>query len=77
MVPSEAHATKKRIEEKIKHLRAEKWVEILDKAITLEKIRNSVADLKNKKACGLDSISNEIIIKCSLPSMANIYFLNI
>jgi hypothetical protein len=44
------------------------WVEILDNSISPQEIHDVAKSLKNKKACGYDSITNEII-KCSINVM--------
>ena len=44
---------------------------MLDKPITQDEIITSAKAMKNKKACGYDSISNEMI-KCSIIAMMNV-----
>ncbi len=62
---------KNKIEYKLKHLEFKQSVNILDEVITLEEIKQSVMVLKNKKTCGPDSGSIEMI-KCSLEAMSSI-----
>ena len=44
-----------------KHFFAERFVKILDSHITSAEITKACCKLKNNKACGVDSISNEIL----------------
>ena len=56
---------------KVKQMKHEQYVAALDKSVTTEELRNVSIDLKNKKACGYDCISNEMI-KCSIDIMADV-----
>ncbi len=51
------------------NLKSETWVEVLDKAITREKINDAIKGLKNTKSCGYDPICNEMI-KCTSYTMS-------
>ncbi len=62
---------KQKIEHKLKSMKKSKWIDILDKSISEEEMLSTIKKTKNKKACGLDSISNEMI-KCSVDIMKNV-----
>ena len=52
---------KTHLEQKLTKLKRAEWNEILDSSIDGEEIVEATKSLKNKKACGFDSISNEMI----------------
>jgi hypothetical protein len=59
---------KAKVEAKIENLKSTDWVTVLDQAINHDEIKKCAQGLKNKKACGSDSILNEMI-KISLDTM--------
>ena len=62
---------KNHIEKSLKHNNVVQWNDILDKSITVKEITDMTKDLKNRKACGFDSIINEMI-KCTVQTMSNV-----
>ena len=62
---------KSEIESKLIGLKGSVYIDILDKVITMDELKNVIMSLKNNKAVGLDSISNEII-KCSFIFMSTL-----
>ena len=61
------HEIKKSIESNSDNIE----IEVLDKPITLSELLKTTSNLKNKKACGLDYISNEMI-KCSVHTLGDL-----
>ncbi len=61
------------MKERLTLIKAKQYIQIFDEIITLGEITKSVKGFKNKykKACGLDSVSNETI-KCSFDAMSNV-----
>ena len=57
------------IQNKVKQLTGKRWVEVLDKEITIVEIKKVIKSMKNKKSCGFDNVSNEMI-KCSIETMS-------
>ncbi len=62
---------KEEIDNKIKQLKGVSWVNILDKSITMDEIKTAIKELKGKKACSLDSVSNDMI-KCGVEIMSSV-----
>jgi len=65
---------KSEVENKLKVLKGASYIELLDKEIDFEELKQVVILLKNNKSVGFDGISNELI-KCSLPFMYKLILL--